>query len=339
MGQSNQANTFTVAQIGLLSTAKTQNALGVANLAQRAFHFEMHSADFPLDRQRYKFPNRGFDLDSAVKDVIHKHHLPKPLLFVTSEPYGERESQTLKGAFIFGNHHPRFDPEVSIISTYPWDHLPSSRPLQPYILYSLATTVLSKRGGLYFHEEARECPFFIGKKAADIDYSFKGGGLCDSCERSLQAKQRRSEISLEMIAAAKKLFNAASGEKCCFLVMPFRKDLDRVKSIVERTLSRQGWSVVRADQIVRPRRITDAILQATFTSDLVVADLTGSNPNVFYEVGVAHAIGCDVIMLTQDETTPFDVKDEATIFYKFTEKGLGKLGEDLRRSVPRRSSR
>ena len=91
--------------------------------------------------------------------------------------------------------------------------------------------------------------------------------------------------------------------------------------------------MIRADEIVHPRRITDAILQATLLSDLVVADLTGSNPNVFYELGLAHASGCDVIMITQESKIPFDVTTESTIFYKPHEKGFRELERQLHRLV------
>lgn len=100
--------------------------------------------------------------------------------------------------------------------------------------------------------------------------------------------------------------------------------------VVRRTLEANEWEVVRADRIARPRRITDAIVQAILSSDLVVADLTGENPNVFYELGLAHAAGCDAVLLTQDRSIPFDVKVERAIMYRASERGLAKLAEELR---------
>lgn len=333
-----QSITITVAQIGRLNRAETKNALGLANLIQQAYHFEMYYPRFSLSQKRFKLANSGFDLDRAVYQLIQERSLPKPFVFVTSLPYGERERGRTKEAFIFSQHRPEFDPDISIISTYLWDRLPGTRRLQPYILYNLATAVLSKYAGLQFHSDKPQCPFFSGSDPEDIDYSFDGTGLCSGCEHTLQAKLRNSEISVAKIAAAKKLFNRASGKKMCFMVMPFRRELDPVYKIVGQVLKEEGWTVVRADEIVRPRRITDAIMQAILMSDLVVADLTGSNPNVFYEVGVAHAIGCDVIMLTQERRIPFDVAIEETIFYRCNERGLRELDKKLRRKVGSGSS-
>ena len=94
--------------------------------------------------------------------------------------------------------------------------------------------------------------------------------------------------------------------------MPFSKDFDKVQQAVVRSVSAGGWLIVRADEIARPRRITKAILQAILTSDLVVADITGNNPNVFYELGFARATGCDIVMLCQKSAghLPFDVAQD-----------------------------
>jgi hypothetical protein len=165
----------------------------------------------------------------------------------------------------------------------------------------------------------------------DIDAVFKSEGLCGRCQRDLDAKLRHGEITLEQTAAALKLFNRTCDRKVCFMVMPFRRELKPIYQAISQALSEKGWIVRRADEIVRPRRITDAILQAILTSDLVVADLTGSNPNVFYELGLAHAIGCDVILLTQENRIPFDVSTESTIFYRPHKKGLNALLERLQR--------
>jgi nucleoside 2-deoxyribosyltransferase len=79
----------------------------------------------------------------------------------------------------------------------------------------------------------------------------------------------------------------------------------------------------------RPRRIKDAIIQAILTSDLVIADLTGKSENVYYELGVAHAVGCDVILLTQEASIPFDIATERAIFYKGTRQGITELRKEL----------
>ena len=129
----------------------------------------------------------------------------------------------------------------------------------------------------------------------------------------------------------RKLFNRAVGKKVCFVVMPFKRELRSVYEAISIVLQEQHWTVIRGDEIGRPRRITDAIMQAILASDLVIADITDSNPNVFYELGVAHATACDVILLTQERTIPFDIANERTIFYKRNPQGIQELIDNLKR--------
>ena len=52
------------------------------------------------------------------------------------------------------------------------------------------------------------------------------------------------------------------------------------------------------------------------SADLVIADLTNNNPNVFFELGMSYLVSHDILLLTQDDSIPFDIKNEETIFYK-----------------------
>lgn len=71
-------------------------------------------------------------------------------------------------------------------------------------------------------------------------------------------------------------------------------------------LSNLGYDVRRADDILSQNNILSDIISSIYSSDLIVADLTGSNPNVYYELGIAHAFNKNVILLIQDiEELPF----------------------------------
>lgn len=69
-------------------------------------------------------------------------------------------------------------------------------------------------------------------------------------------------------------------------------------------------------------------------SFVVVADCTGRNANVFYEIGVAHTLGKPVILLTQsEEDVPTDVIYIRYIKYESTIRGLAKFEKNLRRTL------
>jgi tetratricopeptide (TPR) repeat protein len=129
--------------------------------------------------------------------------------------------------------------------------------------------------------------------------------------------------------------------KECFIVMPIKKDAtedyrhfktlyeDWIKPIPES----QGYKVVRADDIQRSGLITREVISALARADLVVADLTDLNPNVFYELGVRHALrGHGTIMLLDESRTqdvPFDLSPYRVIKFSSDMFGLGVLRKRL----------
>lgn len=102
-----------------------------------------------------------------------------------------------------------------------------------------------------------------------------------------------------------------------FVIMPFTSEFDDIFNLfLAETLSGCGYEVFRADDINNSQNILSDIVQSIANSDLIVADLTGANPNVYYELGIAHALKRPVIMLTQDiEDLPFDLRSYRAIPY------------------------
>ncbi|NKS54727.1 hypothetical protein GS500_18045 [Rhodococcus hoagii] len=89
--------------------------------------------------------------------------------------------------------------------------------------------------------------------------------------------------------------------------------------IVREALPEPEWHVMRADEETDPGSITNKVIERIVTSDLIVADLTGHNPNVFYELAVAHGYKKPVVtIMTDGEKVPFDIVDMRTVFYDLT---------------------
>ena len=83
-----------------------------------------------------------------------------------------------------------------------------------------------------------------------------------------------------------------------------------------------------------PSLITRDIWEKINRARFLIADLTGQNPNVFYEVGLAHALGKDVVLLTQTMTdVPFDLKAMRCIVYAYTPPGMKEMETALRATV------
>ncbi len=112
----------------------------------------------------------------------------------------------------------------------------------------------------------------------------------------------------------------------CFILMPFQPRWSpRIHDLLSKILRESGLTPKRADEIFRAD-IMENIWRALNECRLVVADVTGRNPNVFYELGIAHTLGKDVVILTQNKKdVPFDIQRFKYIEYEDNADGYEKL--------------
>jgi len=95
-----------------------------------------------------------------------------------------------------------------------------------------------------------------------------------------------------------------------------------------------GYTPIRADGLNEPGRITSQIIKLLLEADLVIADLTTNNANVFYELSLRHAIGKPVVHMAHDDTRlSFDVQDNRTIFYTMHSRMAQDAKELLARQI------
>jgi len=104
--------------------------------------------------------------------------------------------------------------------------------------------------------------------------------------------------------------------KICFVISPIgeegsetRERSDQIlKHIITGPVEQLGYTVIRADKISEPGIITTQIIEHIVDAELVIADLTDKNPNVFYELAIRHAIRKPLVqMIKKGEVIPFDV--------------------------------
>ena len=100
-------------------------------------------------------------------------------------------------------------------------------------------------------------------------------------------------------------------KKTCFAIMPFADGFEDIDQIVAKAARQCGLAYVRGDRRTQPGSILPQILRDIRQASVVVADITGHNPNVFYELGIAHQIKRPdrVVIITQavDERKAYDV--------------------------------
>lgn len=114
------------------------------------------------------------------------------------------------------------------------------------------------------------------------------------------------------------------------LMMPFTAEFNGLHETIKSTLETNNFQCKRADNFWENHHIMQDIIELICTSNIVICDLTGKNPNVFYEAGIAHTLGKEVILITQsDDDVPFDLKPIRYIKYLNNQEGLEKLAREL----------
>ena len=111
----------------------------------------------------------------------------------------------------------------------------------------------------------------------------------------------------------------------CFIIMPFGEWSDYYyETIYIPAIESTGLIPRRADDLYRPSAIVHDIWALTQQAKIILADLTGKNPNVFYELGLAHAVAKPAILITESmEDVPFDLRALRVITYNKNEPDWG----------------
>lgn len=123
--------------------------------------------------------------------------------------------------------------------------------------------------------------------------------------------------------------------KLCFVLMPFALGFQSVyERGIRRAVEGQGLTCRRGDDILQAGDIIGQIWSSLIRARLVIADLTGANGNVLYELGLAHMMGHQAILLAQDiSSVPFDLRQQRHIIYSPSESGLQKLTAALAQAI------
>jgi hypothetical protein len=112
--------------------------------------------------------------------------------------------------------------------------------------------------------------------------------------------------------------------------MPFSLEMNPIYSVLCKVANELGLTIKRADEFSSSNPIVSDIWSAIWNTKIVIADCTGKNPNVFYEIGIAHTVGKSVVFLTQDKMDiPFDISHIRYLEYQPNESGLIDLAELL----------
>jgi hypothetical protein len=141
----------------------------------------------------------------------------------------------------------------------------------------------------------------------------------------------------EIVRNENKSKSVQSESEKCFIVMPFGDpDLEVVYEDFVKPIIEQECNLIceRGDDVFGSNVIMDDIVASIHQADVVLADLTRKNANVFYEVGICHALEKNVLLLAQSiDDIPFDLRHRRVLLYDYSPRGCKKLERDLKRNM------
>jgi hypothetical protein len=143
----------------------------------------------------------------------------------------------------------------------------------------------------------------------------------------------------ESAVTALPIFNTPSaplnGWPDVFVMMPFAAELTPVyQDHILPTILKTNRTCKRGDDFFSTQSIMDEVWGAIYHSKICIADCTGRNPNVFYELGIAHTLGRPTILMAQSiDDIPFDIRHRRIIVYQNTPRGIKQLEDMLYQTV------
>lgn len=124
-----------------------------------------------------------------------------------------------------------------------------------------------------------------------------------------------------------------------FVVMQFTEPYNSLwEEVIKPVAEKIGLEAYRADDVFRPGIVLQDIVRGISTSQVIIAEVTPKNPNVYYELGYAHAVGVPTILLAEQPAEnspplPFDISGFRCIFYDDAIRGKRKVEAALEKHL------
>ncbi len=197
-----------------------------------------------------------------------------------------------------------------------------------FLLHYKIADVLVRIGRLKEAREEYGEAYVLNPKDPDVSTKL------DAIQKILASHGSPGDDDVNGILKVKPIFKARNrpmADNYCFVLMPFNEQLqDIYNNHIRPMATKLDLICYRADDINHNEAIMEKIWEQILSSTLIIAELTGRNSNVFYELGLAHTVGKEVILLSQKrEDIPFDIQHINVIIYDTSPKGLQELDDRL----------
>ncbi|MGL5367431.1 MAG: hypothetical protein ACRDAG_03925, partial [Cetobacterium somerae] len=124
--------------------------------------------------------------------------------------------------------------------------------------------------------------------------------------------------------------NIKINEEQIFVLMPFLKSRQNLYNRLKNISSILGFKATRSDEKYIEKNIYHEIVRNIASAKIIIVDIDGRNPNVFYELGIAHSLNKPTILISKNkDKVPFDLIDKNIIFYQTFDDLEKKLKEAI----------
>lgn len=178
-----------------------------------------------------------------------------------------------------------------------------------------------------------DCGFF--RRKGEYQFSLNTGKITQGVETNSGNDGMRESLTINSIFGEP--LNTSQFQCDIFMVMPFRDPFWEIyEDHIKRMVENMKLKITIGSDPFSKHDIMKEIWSLIHNAQLIIADATGRNPNVFYELGLAHALDKPVIIITQNaEDVPFDVRGKRYILYTHTPRGMEKFEDELKHSIQR----
>lgn len=204
----------------------------------------------------------------------------------------------------------------AVISTHNWSSY-SKYTLEKGVMYMIAAELLGYYVRTEYHDETRGCPNDYCDDVSDIDIGLERCEFCGVCRNIIWADIEAGKISTREASAIYRILDNIADRRIVSCIMPFNESMNPIFAAVQRTVEANGFQCRRADLIYDAASIMNTVYDLLYRSEFVIADLSGQNPNVLYELGYAHALGRNSVLIAQKlEEIPFDLRHRKIVIYE-----------------------
>lgn len=273
------------------------------------------------------------DLPSIRKEIVSRSSSYLLSNFVSNKDRPQFNSNVIDDAFTVYNLYERYSDIQHLLPPELWEATEScAHGLMPKL--EAFTTEEPPFGGTVdspAYGIAVLCRALMAYKNATDPAQWKTDLLSSALETELEDVAHQIEVIRDMNSFWGPIVPTRGDH--VFVLMPFapKRTSEIYEEYVKKPLNDElGIACKRADNFYESSLIMSNIWREINAAKFIIADLTGRNPNVFYELGLAHVVGKDVILIAEKkDDIPFDLSGVRTIIYGDSPNSWKQLASDV----------